>query len=232
MARCVPLLALLGAGLGTKTVHMRLMNDGHILLEHEAENTTGLAEAKVAPRADKALLPAPESRPHPHGRLVSKAVGSEGGDHLGPPALESPLVGAPVESWSFQQMSSMEMQLEPVDTRPPEPLQEKPASWSATLWNVYRTAYDTVAPLRAGAGNVLATAASLGMSPDSCILKLAYMFFSVENEDDYPYMPQGCGSFVYDIATFGGAFQWSVGLVPRLLLLAGLVVVLDSPPAR
>lgn len=82
---------------------------------------------------------------------------------------------------------------------PPERYKQKPKSWPATAWSEYSRAYESLKDVRAGSGNVIATGAAIFLGPDSCILKIMYVFFSMEGEDDYPYIPRGCGDF-FDFA--------------------------------
>lgn len=80
----------------------------------------------------------------------------------------------------------------PADT-PPDAIEEQPKTWSASAWSAYTWAQNKLKGLRGGAMNVGVTIAALGLGPDNCILKLLYILYSHEGEDDYPYMPRGCG---------------------------------------
>lgn len=223
---------------------MRLLKDGHIVLEEpesEAPARTKFLNARgaslmndVGEAVPMDPLPLAVSKTHVHsrGRLVTKTVAAEDDSgHLEPAMLELPVNASSLELWSSQQSGSLELMLEPGrdPNTPNQNIKKKPEKWSVRLWKMYNKVYETLAPLRGGVGNIAATFAGLALSPENCILKIAYTLYSFEDEDDYPYMPLGCGGFIYII---NGAIRWSTSLVTRLLLLAGLVMVLDPTPSR
>lgn len=76
---------------------------------------------------------------------------------------------------------------------PPEPIAEKPSNWKPGAWKFYNKVKKIAFSLRGGVVNVGATFAAMGLGPDNCILKLIYIMYTHQGEDDYPYLPQGCG---------------------------------------
>merc|ERR1719321_1630284 len=110
----------------------------------------------------------------------------------------------------------------PKPTMPPDRYKAKPKSWPIRAWNSYQRAYNYLAPLRGGAGNVVATGAAMVLGPDSCILKILYVFFAMDGEDDYPYVPRGCGDM------FNFALNANSIPVPYMLLAGALALVIGT----
>lgn len=104
---------------------------------------------------------------------------------------------------------------------PSRALRERPAAWTAQAWEMYSAAYEVVSPLRRGHGNTVSTLIGLGVGPNNCVLKLVYTLFSEPGEDDYPYMPAGCGPG-FDFRVGGGVRR----ALPPSALLASLVLAL------
>lgn len=63
-----------------------------------------------------------------------------------------------------------------------------------------KAVYDLIRPLRGTVGNVAASVWGLA-DPDSCLSKLLFILYRFDNEDDYPYLPRGCGD----------GFNWETG---------------------
>lgn len=107
----------------------------------------------------------------------------------------------------------------PKPTLPPDRYKAKPKSWPMRAWGSYQRAYEKLKPLRGGAGNVAATAAAAFLGPDSCILKILYVFYSADGEDDYPYIPRGCGD-MFDFALNANSIP-----VPWMLIVGALFII-------
>jgi hypothetical protein len=107
----------------------------------------------------------------------------------------------------------------PRPTLPPERYKKQPSSWPTKAWNEYQRAYTKLAPLRSGAGNAVVTGLALFLGPDCCILKILYVFFSMDGEDDYPYIPRGCGD-MFDFALNANSIP-----VPWMLIVGALFIV-------
>merc|ERR1719321_682569 len=84
--------------------------------------------------------------------------------------------------------------LKPDPNMPEQNVHEQPKGWSQKAWAMYQKVYETLKPLRGGHLNVVSTFAAMGLGPESCILKLAYILYTHDGEDDYPYLPQHCGA--------------------------------------
>lgn len=110
---------------------------------------------------------------------------------------------------------------QPPPTVPPERYSQKPKSWPMRAWNEYQRAYEKLAPLRGGAGNVIATGLATILGPESCILKILYVFFHMEGEDDYPYVPRGCGD-MFDFALNAN------GIPVPWMLIAGILFLVTG----
>jgi len=107
----------------------------------------------------------------------------------------------------------------PKPTVPPDRYKAKPKSWPMRAWGEYQQAYEKLKPLRGGAGNVAATAAAAFLGPDSCILKILYVFYTADGEDDYPYIPRGCGD-MFDFALDANSMP-----VPWMLIVGALFII-------
>mmetsp|Transcript_65984 Transcript_65984/g.204395 ORF Transcript_65984/g.204395 Transcript_65984/m.204395 type:complete len:223 (-) Transcript_65984:78-746(-) len=174
----------------TSSASMRLMQDGHFVLD--GPRSLGRL-AEEAP---------PEGGDAQHGQGLPGAAEAQ-------PAMQSPWTSVnahlPWQEAALAELSEMDMDPGNTQTadkadphKPKQFLSEKPSGWSQTAWEMYTTAYETLSPLRSGHGNTVATLVSMGVGPDNCVLKLAYILFKEEGEDDYPYMPTACGSgFAY-----------------------------------
>lgn len=117
-------------------------------------------------------------------------------------------------------LSSTHIQIAtPRPTVPPERYKSRPKSWPMRAWNEYERAYDSLKDIREGPGHHLATAAAVLLGPDSCVLKILYVFFSKTGEDDYPYVPRGCGD-MFDFAMNANSIP-----VPWMLIVGALFIV-------
>jgi len=106
---------------------------------------------------------------------------------------------------------------------PEQTVKEKPKTWSSMAWSAYQAAHRTISGFRGGAGNVVATFAALGLGPDSCILKLCYTLYTHVGEDDYPYMPEGCGAgFDFRTALSASVRMQGQGTKALVLVLMGM----------
>mmetsp|Transcript_121386 Transcript_121386/g.259173 ORF Transcript_121386/g.259173 Transcript_121386/m.259173 type:complete len:234 (-) Transcript_121386:102-803(-) len=83
--------------------------------------------------------------------------------------------------------------------------------------------------VRGGSLNVAAslTAATVGsavgLGPDSCVMKTLFIMYVHQGDDDYPYLPRGCGDSFYTF--LGAATGWSLSRWAQLaVLLSGLWV--------
>lgn len=111
---------------------------------------------------------------------------------------------------------------------PEQNVKEQPEHWSEKAWKTYQTVYKTLAPLRGGVGNVAATFAAMGLGPENCVLKLAYILYSEDDEDDYPYLPRGCGDGFNFLLGAAGPHNY-LGIVGTLLLVFLLESGLPAP---
>mmetsp|Transcript_80065 Transcript_80065/g.138969 ORF Transcript_80065/g.138969 Transcript_80065/m.138969 type:complete len:284 (-) Transcript_80065:166-1017(-) len=114
-----------------------------------------------------------------------------------------------------------ERQTTTVPTVPPQRFQSKPKGWTERGWNRYQEANEKLAPLRGGVGNVGATMLAALLGPDSCILKILYVFYIHDGEDDYPYVPRHCGDF-FDFAMFSYTIK-----VPWMLIAGTTLAVIS-----
>lgn len=101
----------------------------------------------------------------------------------------------------------------------------KPKAWPMRAWSTYQRAYEKLAPLRGGAGGIASTLAAAAMGPDSCILKISYVFFSMDGEDDYPYVPRGCGDMFDFALTQNAASSIST---PWMLIIGAVLITINS----
>lgn len=113
----------------------------------------------------------------------------------------------------------------PEPTVPPERFKTKPKGWTGELWDYYQNMYEKVRPLRGGAGNAAASGAAVFLGADSCILKILYIFYIHEGEDDYPYIPRHCGDF-FEFALAGSWRAGPAGLA--WLLLTAMLMALSA----
>lgn len=104
-------------------------------------------------------------------------------------------------------------------TVPPNRYDRKPPGWPMTAWNKIMEVQQQLKPLREGPGSIVATGAALALGPDSCILKIAYVFFKKDGEDDYPYIPRGCGD-MFDFALNANSIP-----VPWMLIVGSILIV-------
>mmetsp|Transcript_123969 Transcript_123969/g.193507 ORF Transcript_123969/g.193507 Transcript_123969/m.193507 type:complete len:239 (-) Transcript_123969:181-897(-) len=116
--------------------------------------------------------------------------------------------------------------LTPKPTVPPERFTSRPKKWPERAWNEYQRAYQNLAPFRQGTGHTVASVAGVFLGPDSCILKILYVFFSMPGEDDYPYIPRGCGD-MFDFALNANSIP-----VPWMLITGALLFVTGSHTTR
>jgi len=118
---------------------------------------------------------------------------------------------------------------DPAPTMPPERFKDQPKDWKGTkgkrAWDTFQGAYAKLAPFRGGTGNVIATGAAMILGPDSCILKILYSFYSMDGEDDYPYIPRGCGD-MFDFALNANGLP-----VPWFLIVGALFIVTGTHSA-
>jgi hypothetical protein len=105
-------------------------------------------------------------------------------------------------------------------TVPPERFKTRPKGWGDRAWDEYEKAAKAMAPFRGARGNQMATFASLFLGADNCILKLMYVFYHEDGEDDYPYVPRGCGD-MFDFAILGANGMH----VPWMLIVGALFIV-------
>lgn len=79
---------------------------------------------------------------------------------------------------------------------PEQKIKNKPPSMPEKAYRKIVGAWTTFGKYRRqayGAVNFGATVAAAVAGTDNCILKLLFIFYSPEEEDDYPYLPQHCG---------------------------------------
>jgi len=196
---------------------MRLLKDGKLVLEHdEAQHgqrrhdgpRLGVAEERGAPAA------APEERAAALERAAAPESPGEGSfmeylhESLEPAALDEVLRIATQlqakQASSLAETGMADQVLEPKEdpNMPKQMVTEKPKSWTGKAYAAYTKVYETLKPLRGGHLNVIATFAAMGLGPENCILKLAYILYVHDEEDDYPYLPQHCGAgFAYSMGS-------------------------------
>jgi len=202
-----------------ESISMRLLNDGHLVMEHDQGQhgqrhhdgpRMGVVEERRVP-AETAAAVAPERGVAVLERAVAPASPGEGSfmeylhEELSPAALDkvlriaSQLQANQASSLAETGMADQVLTTKPDPNLPQQNVQERPKKWSEKAWNMYQKVYETLKPLRGGHLNVITTFAAMGLGPDNCILKLAYILYSHDDEDDYPYLPQHCGAgFAYD----------------------------------
>lgn len=109
-----------------------------------------------------------------------------------------------MEAHSQSQVMTLTLD-KPDPNLPQDPIEEQPKSWTGKAWEMYQKAQKVLKPLRGGTMNVAATFAAMGLGPENCLLKLIYILYRHEDEDDYPYLPLHCGAgFIF---TQGGQDQ-------------------------
>jgi len=212
------------------SVKMGLTRDGHFHLgveeEKPAPKPVVSSEGKVnssEPRRVKALLPVELHAPPllPVERKPEQTTRPSGSSFVNRTDDWMTLSQLAAGSLASTKQSALQMNT-PAPTVPPERYKKKPGSWPSTAWNSYKRAYEKLAPLRGGVGNAVATAAAMFLGPDSCILKILYVFFSMEGEDDYPYIPRGCGD-MFDFALNANSIP-----VPWMLIVGALATVITN----
>lgn len=116
----------------------------------------------------------------------------------------------------------------PAPTVPPTRYTKKPEGWPMRTWSFFSKAAEKLKPLtdRSGVGNIVATGAAMFLGPESCILKILYVFFSMPGEDDYPYIPRGCGD-MFDFAMDANGIR-----VPWMLIVGVLFIVTSNSAAN
>lgn len=281
--------ALWDVGVGTSPVSVRLLGNGHLVVEHDHSNrqkkrdwtnasvssvgTTGIAPRGTQWQRAPTITGSNEAWHSLPLAEVSTANGSVGWVHLEPATSEASGLQAAVSSsaespalsgprsraihhaafgndldWAELhevQMALLESHANTLasnaglDAKGPEDdpnlpdqnVKEKPESWTGKAWTTYQTVYKTLAPLRGGVGNVAATFAAMGLGPENCVLKLAYILYTEDDEDDYPYLPRGCGDGFNFLINTAGPHNW-LGISGTLLLVllfeAGLAAPMNS----
>jgi hypothetical protein len=123
----------------------------------------------------------------------------------------------------MEKESEEDLLASPASTPPPEVPQnrftQKPKSWPERAYKKFESCYNALAPLRGGVGNMAATGAGVILGPDNCLLKILYVFFRMNDEDDYPYIPRGCGDWL-DFALNADGIR-----VPWMLLVGAFFIV-------
>lgn len=202
---------------------MELREDGHFVLEPSETKQPVVAEAaraanhsqrvslQVTPAADGDVHAVPiaaasllEQHPGPGPTLQQEEEAHRTKVH----AREALLQVA--QTMSADELAEAERILElalrsPTDEQiPKQMVASRPQHWTMKAWGAYRKAQDLLAKFRGTGGNAIATFAALGLGADSCILKIAFIMYTHVGEDDYPYLPNGCGmGFNYEMP--GGA---------------------------
>mmetsp|Transcript_61946 Transcript_61946/g.199763 ORF Transcript_61946/g.199763 Transcript_61946/m.199763 type:complete len:256 (+) Transcript_61946:79-846(+) len=249
MLQCVLAFAVLRCGCATSSVSMRLLKDGHFVLERLGSQGRHDLGGSGSPR----WAPTPEEEASKLGqqwprsitveqrgsavveagslvltdRFATRTLSRAGIDERpvvvgGHAVAHGHLLPKPTPCRTSS-LSAVKVVVQEDPSMPKQIVKTKPASWTSKAWSMYQTAYKTLAPLRGGVGNVAATFAAMGLGPENCVLKLAYSMYYVDDEDDYPYMPRGCGDgFSY---TIGGAVHWFGSVALPWPMLAGLLTV-------
>jgi len=216
---------------GIKSVGVH--RDGHFQLAADLPENTEAIHDVPPPRKIKALHPVADhevdEKLHPSvqahrqgGWFDSKSLKKTS------PAAASSFANRTDNWMTISQIASSKLETShvqiatPQPTVPPERYKSKPKSWPASAWSSYEKAYEKLKPLREGPGHHAATVAAVFLGPDSCILKILYVFFVKEGEDDYPYVPRGCGD-MFDFALDANGMH-----VPWLLIAGALAIVTGS----
>ncbi|CAK0802247.1 unnamed protein product [Prorocentrum cordatum] len=203
-------LALLGLASGGRpsaskeSISMRLLKDGKLVLEHdEAPHgrqhrgvpRLGAQEGVPAALAEPAAA-APASAPERGVAILERAAAPEvpGQDSfleylhesLSPTALDevlriaTQLQAKQATSLAETGMAGQVLTTKPDPNMPTQNIQSKPKGFSENLWGLYQKAFSILKPLRGGHLNVVATFAAMGLGPENCILKLAYILTSMK----------------------------------------------------
>lgn len=194
MAPFVPVLVLLSFS-SVASVSVRLMEDGVLLMEAEADEQS-VAEA--------AALLSGQKVEHMHDANVTRTLVSK-------PELDE------FDEWNDDFDDEFDAEFEEQVTRPRQHkdanegrrLKERPAGMSLTGWQIYSKAMDTLSGVRGRTGNVIMSLAGLGLG-DSCITKIVFILYTHEDEDDYPYLPRGCGGLFDAMAAAPLLQPWHV----------------------
>lgn len=128
--------------------------------------------------------------------------------------LGAPAQGAPAHGQMVRGKDDQKVEL------PKSYFSEKPKSWPARTWGAYSAAVEKLKPLRGGVGNTASSVLALVIGPDACILKILYVFYVHDGEDDYPYIPRNCGDW-FDFAMFANAIK-----VPWVLIVGAMLTVI------
>jgi len=206
---------------GKESISMRLLKDGHLVMEHDQDQhgqrhhdgpRMGVVEERKVP-AETAAAVAPERGAAAERAAAPEPPGEDSSfleylhESLSPEHLDEVLRIATQlqakQASSLAETGMADQVLAPKEdpNTPNQQVNEKPKSWSGKAWAAYQKVYETLKPLRGGHLNVLATFAAMGLGPENCILKLAYILYTHDGEDDYPYLPQHCGAgFAYSMA--------------------------------
>lgn len=176
-------------------------------LDHAAEHLTTLVQATSPTGAPKTNISS--------SLLENKSVDWRALTALAAHSL------AQHESWLGREYSPGGGGTTTVPTIPPQRFQSKPKGWTERAYDKYVWATEKLAPLRGGVGNVAATVLSAILGPESCILKILYVFYVHDGEDDYPYVPRGCGDY-FDFAMFSYSIK-----VPWILITGTILAVMS-----
>lgn len=92
-----------------------------------------------------------------------------------------------VYAWASEEHSGDKKGLEPGVKR----RKTKPVHWTVKLWKMFQKAQEILYKTRNGVGADAANVAALFLGPHNALLKILYIGFLKEGEDDYPYIPRG-----------------------------------------
>merc|ERR1719215_786048 len=87
---------------------------------------------------------------------------------------------------------------------------KKPKDMPEPLWQQYAASYNHLRQFdpRGTVANPLSSVAVLaGLGIDNCWLKMAFLLYKKPDEDDYPYIPRGCGDMSFLNSAAGGPFR-------------------------
>merc|ERR1719331_1431150 len=105
---------------------------------------------------------------------------------------------------------------------PPQRYTTRPKGWPEKTWNFYNKICKQFGEMRKGPGGVVANVGGMFLGPDNCFLKIPFAFYRMDGEDDYPYIPRGCGG-IFDFAL---EMASSNGLrVPWMVVVGALYIV-------
>eukprot|EP00933_Yihiella_yeosuensis_P019881 TRINITY_DN16032_c0_g1_i1.p1 TRINITY_DN16032_c0_g1~~TRINITY_DN16032_c0_g1_i1.p1 ORF type:complete len:226 (+),score=23.03 TRINITY_DN16032_c0_g1_i1:66-743(+) len=198
------------------SVYVGLSLDGHVLLDAEASR-----HFHNASRSTDTLRPCKDSEGHDCGEEATKKqlvespssslaeLSEEKAASITKDLLRNVKSHEELKEQTLLRVKSLVMARDP--NAPKRQLNdgeiEQISGGSSMLKKALMGAYKFTSKMRGGSMNTMASVASMAgvtSASDNCLLKLLYILYSSDDEDDYPYLPRKCGDFNYETGTNAG----------------------------